>query len=82
MTYILYLYLAVLVCILLTFVTSHEYMTVQQQKPSSKLEKRVKKLESDYSDILQKMKDQQSTMKSASDQAAAAKASITAAVAS
>jgi hypothetical protein len=82
MTYILYLYLAVLVCILLTFVTSQEYMTVQQQKPSSKLEKRVKKLESDYSDILQKMKDQQSTMKSASDQAAAAKASITAAVAS
>ena len=57
-------------------------MTVQQQSPSSKLEKRVKKLESDYSDILQKMKDQQSTMKSASDQAVAAKASITAAVAS
>lgn len=82
MTYILYLYLVVLVCVLFTFVTSREYMTVQQQSPSSKLEKRVKKLESDYSDILQKMKDQQSTMKSASDQAVAAKASITAAVAS
>ena len=77
---IYYLYLLVLIFLLVNVLTSREYLTLQEvEKEGSKINKRVKTLETQYSDIQQKLDDQQSKMKAAGDQAAAAKASISAA---
>ena len=76
----MYLFLFVLVCLLVNVLTSREYLTLQEvESESKKLNKRVNALESDYTAIQQKLDSQQKTMKSAGDQAAAAKASISAA---
>jgi peptidoglycan hydrolase CwlO-like protein len=77
---IYYLYLLVLIFLLVNVLTSREYLTLQDvEKEGTKLNKRVKTLETQYSDIQQKVNEQNATMKSAGDQAAAAKASISAA---
>ena len=48
-------------------------------KEEEEIKKKLSKLEKGYTSIEKKLDDQQKTMKSASDQAAAAKASISAA---
>ena len=76
----MYLFLGVLIYLLYTTLTSREYLTLQEvEDQSKKLETRVKSLESEYTAIQQKIDSQQKTMKTASDQAAAAKASISSA---
>jgi hypothetical protein len=77
---IIYLFLFVLLFLLFSTLTSREYLTLQDvDLDNKKLKKRVGTLETEYSAIQQKLESQQSVMKSASDQAAAAKASISAA---
>jgi hypothetical protein len=77
---IIYLFLFVLVALLIKTLTSREYLTLNEvETNNSKLDKRVTALESEYSAIQQKLDTQQSVMKTAGDQAAAAKASISAA---
>ena len=57
-----------------------EHLTLQEVEDEGvKMNTRISTLESEYSDLLQKIDAQQKTMKSAGDQAAAAKASISAA---
>jgi chaperonin cofactor prefoldin len=77
---LLYLFFGcVLVYLLVSVFQSREYLTLQEVDTEGKaLDKRVTALESEYSAIQQKLDSQQSTMKAAGDQAAAAKASISA----
>jgi hypothetical protein len=79
----IYLFLCVLLFLLFSTLTSREYLTLQDvDLDNKKLMKRIGTLETEYTAIQQKLSSQQSVMKSASDQAAAAKASISAARAS
>ena len=79
----IYLFLFVLLFLLVSTLISREYLTLQDvELDNKKLMKRVDNLETEYSAIQQKLESQQSVMKSAGDQAAAAKASISAARAS
>jgi hypothetical protein len=73
---ILYLLLMVFTFLFVKTYFDRETFTAKEE---AEIRKKVSKLEKGYASIEKKLDDQQKTMKSASDQAAAAKASISAA---
>jgi predicted nucleic acid-binding Zn-ribbon protein len=73
---ILYLLLMVFTFLFVKIYFEKETFTAKEEE---EIKKKLSKLEKGYTSIEKKLDDQQKTMKSASDQAAAAKASISAA---